>query len=363
MSYKYIYYYQLQEIFKEYQGNKDKSMRFVEALKIAKARNIGTNKKLILEKRTHLSHDEFLYYLNHTQIDYQFHLNPNKVYRDSSLIPNELNLFALKNIIFAEQIVHPHNCFDIHYVYSGCAILIFENQTHLIEEGELCILTPHSPYRLYTETEDDIVITIYIRNSTFEELFYTAFTEFDLISLFIRNAVYNSGGKNNYLLFKGNHLDDIKEIIQNIFIETNYVDSYSNITSIQWANLLFATILRDFSFEHSYLSFDTKKNIYFVEILEYVQTHYQTVTIKELSQKFHYNESYISTMFKKYLGSNFVTIVSQLRINHAKSLLLETDLTIEKISEIVGYTSVDHFSRTFKKQTSLSPSIYRNNIQ
>lgn len=81
--------------------------------------------------------------------------------------------------------------------------------------------------------------------------------------------------------------------------------------------------------------------------------------MKELATKFHYNESYLSTLFIKYLGMNFTTIISQFKIDHAKSLLSETILPINEISDIVGYHNVDHFSRTFKKMNRCSPSEYR----
>lgn len=358
-SNKYIYYAQLLVLLKDYYLTNHQPMNFIDALKLAKQKKLYTNKKNFPKRRTHLSEKEFLHYTEYTQIDLDYHLDANRVIKDSSLIPNNLNLFALRNIMYTKQMNHPHNCFDIHYVYSGHALLMFEDEVRYIEEGQVCILTPKSNYRIITEDEDDIVITIYIRNSSFEEIFFQTFTEYDLISQFIRNVVYLQENKTNYLLFRGNNLEDTKEIIQNIYIETNYPDAYSNITTIQWVNLLFATILRDFSFEHSYFYLNNKKNIHFVKILSYVQNNYKTITIKKIADEFHYNESYISTMFLNYLGSNFTSIVTKLKMNHAKSLLLETNLTINEISEIVGYTSVDHFSRTFKKETSLSPSVYR----
>ena len=43
----------------------------------------------------------------------------------------------------------------------------------------------------------------------------------------------------------------------------------------------------------------------------------------------------------------------------AKSYLINTNLPIEKISEYVGYNSVEHFSRMFKRYYKKSPQQYR----
>ena len=78
-----------------------------------------------------------------------------------------------------------------------------------------------------------------------------------------------------------------------------------------------------------------------------------------MSQIFHYNESYISLLFKKYLNENFSNVVQNLRLEQSKNLLENTDYNLEKISEMIGYNSVDHFSRIFKRKYGMAPSKYR----
>lgn len=358
MKNNYIYYYQIAHILEDYSKNNSEFMGFRAALQIAIKNNLSIEQKTMPPKRTQFSEAEFTYYIDHTQIDMNYHANAHKS-TDSSLIPSSLDIFCMKHLVHKQQIIHPHDCFDIHYMYKGYGCLIFEDEVQFIDEGEICIIAPQSKYKIYPNNNDDIVITIYIRNSSFESLFFDTFSEYDLISLFIRSVLYNSKNKANYLLFKSQNNSDIKEIIQNIYIETNYVDQYSNNVSIQEIHLLFISILRDYTLKHSYKNIHNIENQYFLDILEYVQNNYTTVSIRELSQRYHYNESYLSSLFVKLLGLNFVSIITNLKIAKAKSLLAETTFTVSKISELVGYTSVDHFSRTFKKETAYTPSLYR----
>ncbi|WP_081098915.1 helix-turn-helix transcriptional regulator [Clostridium beijerinckii] len=67
----------------------------------------------------------------------------------------------------------------------------------------------------------------------------------------------------------------------------------------------------------------------------------------------------VSYIIKKIVGLNFVALITKLKISDAKDYLLNTNLSIEKIAEYVGYNNVDHFSRTFKKYYKQLPQQYR----
>ena len=61
------------------------------------------------------------------------------------------------------------------------------------------------------------------------------------------------------------------------------------------------------------------------------------------------------------LNKNFSNFINEYRINEAKKLLLEeSHYTIDHISELCGFKSTSAFYTSFKKQTSMTPSIYRN---
>ena len=55
----------------------------------------------------------------------------------------------------------------------------------------------------------------------------------------------------------------------------------------------------------------------------------------------------------------FNMFIDQVRINHSKELLTNTDLKVYEISEKVGYRNVDYFHTKFKKYVNQSPAEYR----
>ena len=92
-----------------------------------------------------------------------------------------------------------------------------------------------------------------------------------------------------------------------------------------------------------------------------MQSNYRHLTLDSLADNFHYNKTYLSDLIKKYTGLSFIKLMTKLKMSHAGEYLKNTTLSIEKIAELVGYNSSDHFSKTFKTYYSCSPQQYRKN--
>lgn len=70
------------------------------------------------------------------------------------------------------------------------------------------------------------------------------------------------------------------------------------------------------------------------------------------------NEKYFSVKFKKETGITFVEYLTDIRMEAAKKLLKNTNMRLADISDAVGYKSVEHFGRSFKKRVGMTPREY-----
>lgn len=68
--------------------------------------------------------------------------------------------------------------------------------------------------------------------------------------------------------------------------------------------------------------------------------------------------STLKRIFIQQAGCGVIHYFLKLKIHEAKRLLLETDLTVSRISEQLGFSSVHYFSNLFKKYTGVSPRQY-----
>lgn len=96
-----------------------------------------------------------------------------------------------------------------------------------------------------------------------------------------------------------------------------------------------------------------------VDIMNYIQNHYQTVTLDILTEEFHLTKPYLSKYIKMKSGMTFQDAVKEARMKKARLLLKETSHTVERIAVYVGYDSVEHFNRLFKKMYHMTPSQYQ----
>lgn len=93
---------------------------------------------------------------------------------------------------------------------------------------------------------------------------------------------------------------------------------------------------------------------------QYIANHYsEPITLDDVCSAVGFSVSYFSTMFKKETGEGFAKYLKRIRIERAKELLQDTNLSIAEICELVGYNDVKHFTESFKKITKLNPGQYR----
>jgi YesN/AraC family two-component response regulator len=71
---------------------------------------------------------------------------------------------------------------------------------------------------------------------------------------------------------------------------------------------------------------------------------------------------YFCKIFKKVTGINFTDYLSRVRIEKSKNLLLNPNLRVSEIAFEVGFQSLTHFNRVFKKILGQSPTEYRAHL-
>ncbi|MFZ2539582.1 MAG: AraC family transcriptional regulator [Oscillospiraceae bacterium] len=97
-----------------------------------------------------------------------------------------------------------------------------------------------------------------------------------------------------------------------------------------------------------------------IDVIYYLQTNYnQKITIEKLAQVLCTNRTTILADFKKSTGLSISQYLTQLRMKIATTLLRDTKLTINEISERTGFSDISYFSKAFKKDTKYTPSEYR----
>ncbi|MPQ44927.1 AraC family transcriptional regulator, partial [Clostridium tarantellae] len=96
-------------------------------------------------------------------------------------------------------------------------------------------------------------------------------------------------------------------------------------------------------------------------IEKYVLENYTdySFSLQLVSDKFGISLSYLSQYFKDKTGITILDYITTLKMNKAKNLLTNSNLTLKHIAEEIGYSSVSSFIRRFKQVTKMTPGEYK----
>ncbi|MBH5318846.1 AraC family transcriptional regulator [Paenibacillus sp. GSMTC-2017] len=102
------------------------------------------------------------------------------------------------------------------------------------------------------------------------------------------------------------------------------------------------------------------KASYVSQATRFMDEHYsKPITLNMLSEMLDCSVGHLVKLFKREMGCSPIQYLNRIRITEAKELLLTSDASLEEISSFIGYVDKYYFSRSFKKQTGLSPIQYR----
>ncbi len=92
-------------------------------------------------------------------------------------------------------------------------------------------------------------------------------------------------------------------------------------------------------------------------------SNYKFFSVAHTAHEIRMSKSNFQHLYKKFFGITFMQDLINSRIEHAKMLLLNTNLTSADISKQCGYNNFAHFTRQFKENSGMTPLEYRRSNQ
>ena len=95
-------------------------------------------------------------------------------------------------------------------------------------------------------------------------------------------------------------------------------------------------------------------------ITRYIHENYMyDISMQELARTMNYSEAYFCKLFKQCFGQNFISYLTDYRVEEAKRRLEEPTANIKEIGKAVGYGDSNYFTKVFRRITGVSPTEYR----
>ncbi len=267
--------------------------------------------------------------------------------------------FLSKHNRYSPVYLHTHNYFELFYVMTGQCRQTISSEYMTLKAGDLCFIAPYTRHSLEV-FDDSIIINILIRISTFDDIFFNLLRNKNILSLFFMDSLYSSR-QMDYLIFQTHGDEDIYAEILSMMLEQMADDEYTNRIIYNLLSVFFTKLVRKYGKTASYSIKHKNTDAHLQDIISYIYDHYQSVTLNELAEHFHFSTAYCSRLIKSQTGRNFKDLLKDIRLRKAQNMLLTTNAKISDISSHLGYENKESFNRLFKQHYGMSPGAYREN--
>ena len=89
------------------------------------------------------------------------------------------------------------------------------------------------------------------------------------------------------------------------------------------------------------------------------QCYGEGINLEETARRLHVSEEYLGKQLKKATGLSFTEIMRKHRVDQVKQLLLDTDLKLNQIAAMAGFSDPKYMSKVFRAEVGMLPQEYR----
>lgn len=246
-----------------------------------------------------------------------------------------------------------HIDWEFVYVDKGRVIIEAEDKPFTLNAGQFFLHKPMEFHKIRSDNvSSDVFIMAFLLGSGEENL------------LRLAGKIQTPNDEEKAIL------GQIMEENKLVFRETNFFEEkihfVSRFGSIQYiANLLENFFLLSLRNEPEKVEEKEPKNgnAILANATQYLNEHLnENVTFAELSNHLSYSASYLAKLFRGTFHSSFKEYSINLKIEKAKMLIVEKNLTFSEIADNLGFSSVQHFSKMFKQKTGFNPTEYQKSV-
>ena len=248
--------------------------------------------------------------------------------------------------------VHWHDELEIIYVKSGFLTVNISGENYIGKPGDAFVVSPGNLHFMGSQTGTVDYFTFLF------PLKYIAFRTDDMLDDKLIEPL-NSG----HLMISPEIKDTVKEQCEQLagVYAAEIDESESKITVQIKKKIILLQFIHELWKKGFIVENDTTgRNTVEKEMVSYIQQNYTgKILLREFGEQFHLSEKYISRYFKDHFHITLSQYVTYLRLEHAKQMLQETDISVTEVAMQSGYQNISYFIRSFKKMYGVSPLKYR----
>lgn len=259
-------------------------------------------------------------------------------------------------VVRAETKHHAHNFVELAYVADGNGIHKIGGEEHQTSKGDLWLINYDVAHQFIPQNGDLLIYNCIFTPAYFNATLSESRNFFDITDHYLLNNLYAD--------FPTDYIYADTDPLENSQVFNIYERLLQEFTDRQ---IGYRDIIRAYILEllvilcRLKLQVDSGRTQKLLDILEYVNTHYQEpLQAEELATSVGFSPSHFRRIFKELTGKTPNLYLQTVRIEKACALLKnDHSMSVEQIARSVGYHDIKHFYYVFKKITGSLPKRYR----
>jgi len=280
--------------------------------------------------------------------------------KEVDVLKHEYELISHNNVNFHVFLVnilyrtpHVHRDYEICLILDGTITLYTNNETFILTQNDIFITNPFSIHELKAESPA-LILSLQISPSLFSAYYpQIKHTQVDI-------SVLNSQTHETWC-------ETIRKNILQIALSYFHKEKLYEFKCVTLLNQLFqfllATLPTHLVSENERISakFKAKR---MQNIAEYIDEHFsEKLLLSDIAKQLELDLFYLSHFFKDCFGMSFQNYLKKIRCEHARQLLLLSDLSMLNISISCGFSDPKYFNKAFLQQYGCLPKQYRKNFK
>ena len=282
-----------------------------------------------------------------------------RIYREADFLDPRENISIQKCHAVTDEPPHTHEFVEMVYICDGSATQYIGENAYEVGRGDLLFIDVGQPHA-FCHIRDLSYLNILLKPSFISEKLMDADTIFDVFTLSAFSDYEGSvESPARRVSFRGAELLEVQALLEQMLDEFEKKRTGYRSVLPGGLQILFAKTLRAMCREPV-----GGVELPFSALMAYIEDNLsQKLTPSDLAARCFYSPSYFCRVFKACYGLPPSGYIRKKRIEKAAQYLCETNYSVEKVIELVGYSDRKLFFKHFKEQTGKTPKAFRAEAQ
>ena len=246
------------------------------------------------------------------------------------------------------------------YVAKGTVTIKSGEKIITMKSGNVLLLTEGWKYEVKSQKEDSVLVKLKFKPGFAYREYFKYFSYKGKRENKVIEQIIDSLGNEHVLWLKNNQITRASQVMQHII--GGYLNNDLFATALIQAEL---TVMLIISIRTQRMATPTnldKTKFEKKSLDNYIDAHFADISLADAAKYFGFNPNYFSNMVKAKTGKSFVDHVDERRMQEARELLAQPDISLKEIIGRVGYSSKSFFYKKFNQYYHMTPAAMREEL-